>query len=84
MSRPLKIACSVLVSFLAVALMAVMASFIFGREAVANLSESVVIILGVIVLPVLLGGLLVGLLHRGIKSRIEGPAQNRDHPDQNN
>ena len=74
--RPLRIACFVLVFFLAFALIEVIALLAFGRKAVVNFDEHLGIIGGTFILSLLLAALPVGLYPHGPQRS----ARLRHHP----
>ena len=59
-----RIAGLVSASFLALGLIAVVALLVFGQDAVVTFIEKFALIIAIFVLPVVLGGLLIGLGHR--------------------
>jgi hypothetical protein len=81
MSKPLKIASYVLISALAVAWVAVVASLIFGRGPVAVFSENLGLFFAIFALPAILAVSLVVFLHRLAVDQIEGPPQDGDRAD---
>jgi len=50
-----------------IALVAVAGWLVFDREAVVNFAQGMAIIAGVMILPAVLGGLLIGLAHVWIR-----------------
>ena len=54
-------------------LIAVVAWLVFGWEAVVIFVQNLALIVAIFVLPVVLGGLLIGLLHRWLTNMIKRP-----------
>jgi hypothetical protein len=64
MSKRAKIASLILIAFLAIALLAVVASLAFGRDPLVVFSKEVGLLLGILIVPAVLATLFVLILQR--------------------